>query len=207
MTRIGRVPPGRAGRLWLRRRLDVANRGVDLLERKHRVLRAERERLGRAAARTAAEWTDASHEADRWLERALLLGGEHAIRSAPGPPARVTVDWTRAMGVAFPARTDCACPEPADEPLDGPAVAETRDHHRRALAAAVAHAAAVTAVRLVEAELQSTARRKRAISERWIPALENELARLRLELEEQEHADIVRRRWVAKRSDTGTHPR
>ncbi|WFR71230.1 V-type ATP synthase subunit D [Prescottella defluvii] len=173
--------PGRAGRLWLRRRLDVANRGVDLLERKRRVLQAERDRLGRAAARTAAEWTDARRDADRWLERALLLGGELAIESAAGPPARVTVDWARSMGVAYPARTDCTCPDPADEPLVGPAVAEARDHHRRALAAAVAHAAAVTAVRLVDAELQSTVRRKRAISNRWIPALENELARLRLE--------------------------
>lgn len=207
MTRIGRVPPGRAGRLWLRHRLEVANRGVDLLERKRLVLQAERDRLGREAARTAAEWARASRDADRWLERALLLGGESAIGRAAGPPARITVVWARSMGVAFPADTDCICPDVPDGPLDGPAVAEARAHHRRALAAAVAHVAAATAVRLVDAELQSTARRQRAISDRWIPALESELTRLRIGLEEEEHADLVRRRWVTNRSDSDTDPR
>lgn len=202
MTRIGRVPPGRSGRLWLRRRLELAHRGVDLLERKRRVLQAERDRLGREAARTADVWAHASRDADRWLDRVVLLGGERAI-SAAAPPARVTIDWTRSMGVAYPAHTDCTCPDPDDVPLDGPAVTEARDHHRRALAAAVAHAAALTAVRLVDTELRATTRRMRAISDRWIPALARELARLDIELEEQEHADLVRRRWLVGRSVTG----
>ena len=199
MTRIGRVPPGRGGRLWLRRRLDVARRGVDLLDRKRRILQTERDRLAREAARTGDAWARTSRDADRWLDRALLLGGEDALRT-PTPPARVTVEWTRAMGVAYPARTDCTCPDPAAAPLDGPAVTEARETHRRALAAAVTHAAALAATRLVEAELQTTTRRMRAISDRWIPALEHELARLDIELEEQEHADLVRRRWVAGRA-------
>ncbi|WP_337110420.1 V-type ATP synthase subunit D [Prescottella equi] len=200
MTRIGRVPPGRAGGVWLRRRIDVAVRGVELLDRKRRVLQTERDRLEREAARTSAEWVRTSREADRWVERAVLLGGDHAIRIASGPPAQISVEWSRVIGVTYPAGVDFTSPDPGDRPFDGPAVAEAREHSRQALAVAAAHAAALAAVRLVDAELQSTTRRMRAISDRWIPALEGELARLRLELEEQEHADLVRRRWAADRS-------
>ena len=39
------VPPGRAGRLWLQRRLQVARRGADLLDRKLRLLADELGRL------------------------------------------------------------------------------------------------------------------------------------------------------------------
>lgn len=46
------VPPGRAGRLWLRRRLAAAERAVELLERKLRILRAEQDRLALLAQRT-----------------------------------------------------------------------------------------------------------------------------------------------------------
>ena len=52
------MPPGRAGRLWLTRRLAVARRGADLLDRKLRILLSETARLRDAAARTATEWAD-----------------------------------------------------------------------------------------------------------------------------------------------------
>ena len=74
------VPPGRAGRLWLTRRLAVARRGADLLDRKHRILLAVTARLRDAAAQTAAEWDRCCADAERWLLRASMLGGERAIR-------------------------------------------------------------------------------------------------------------------------------
>ncbi|HSO55578.1 MAG TPA: V-type ATPase, D subunit, partial [Actinomycetes bacterium] len=49
------VPPGRAGRLWLRGRLATAERGLDLLDRKLRILRREQERLRLLERRTAEE--------------------------------------------------------------------------------------------------------------------------------------------------------
>ena len=55
MSRRGfTVPPGRAGRLWLTRRLQVARRGADLLNRKLQILQAELGRFRDAEARTAA---------------------------------------------------------------------------------------------------------------------------------------------------------
>ncbi|MGF7120584.1 V-type ATP synthase subunit D [Rhodococcus sp. BE178] len=201
MTRMGHVPPGRTGRLWLERRLEVARRGVDLLDRKRQVLLAEGERLERVAADTATAWQDTCREADAWLVRVLLLGGERAIRLGTGETAQVDIEWARSMGVRYPASATVTTPaEPLrDDPLDGPAVFDARRSHRAALEAAVRHAAALAAVRTVRAEERTTARRMRALSQRWIPALEDELRRLRLELEEQEHADAVRRRWVMDR--------
>ena len=57
MSKLGfTVPPGRAVRLWLTRRLQVARRGADLLDRKLQILQAELGRRRADAAQTAAEW-------------------------------------------------------------------------------------------------------------------------------------------------------
>ena len=61
------VPPGRAGRLWLQRRLQVARRGADLLDRKLRLLADELGRLRTDSARTGAEWDRRCADAERWL--------------------------------------------------------------------------------------------------------------------------------------------
>ena len=106
-------PPGRAGRLWLVRRLAVARRGADLLDRKHRILLAEPARLRDAAARTAAEWDRCCADAGRWLLRASLLGGERAIRlAADGSAADVTISYGITMGVRHPDSATCRIPGP-----------------------------------------------------------------------------------------------
>ena len=75
-----RVPPGRAGRLWLRGRLATAERGLDLLDRKLRILRREQERLRLLERRTGEELRRRCGDADRWLLRAALLGGQRGLR-------------------------------------------------------------------------------------------------------------------------------
>ena len=40
-----RVPPGRAGRLWLQRRLEIARGGVEVLHEKRQALLREQQRL------------------------------------------------------------------------------------------------------------------------------------------------------------------
>jgi len=73
------VPPGRAGRIWLVRRLDTARRGADLLDRKLRILESELTRLQVASAEAAAEWNKCQADARTWLLRAAMLSGERAI--------------------------------------------------------------------------------------------------------------------------------
>lgn len=192
------VPPGRAGRLWLTRRLQVARRGADLLDRKLQILQAEVGRRRAAAARTAAEWDHCCADAQQWLLRASMLGGQRAIRlAADGQTAGVTVSYESTMGVRHPADAECRIPVPAT--WDGPAMAATRQAHGAALTAAVRHAAAAEALRVIEAEALTTRCQLRAIKDRWIPRLEQALAEVTAALEEQELADAARLRLTTAR--------
>jgi len=194
------VPPGRAGRLWLTRRLAVARRGADLLDRKLHVLQRELDRRRGAAARAAAEWEHRQADAERWLLRAALLGGERAIRlAAAGAFAEVTISHAGTMGVRYPADATCITPPPVGG--DGPALAAAREAHRAALVAAVRHAAAAEASRVLEAETVATRCRLRAIRDRWIPRLEQALAEVTFALEELERADAARLRLAAAARD------
>jgi V/A-type H+/Na+-transporting ATPase subunit D len=187
------VPPGRAGRLWLVRRLQVARRGADLLDRKLLILTGELGRLREAAARTGADWDRCCADAEQWLLRAGMLGGQRAIRlAADGQAADVTISYRLAMGVGFPASAECLIPSPAT--WEGPVLAGTRQAHCAALAAAVRHAAAAEAVRVMEAEVLAARYRLRAVRDRWIPRLEQALTEMTLAIEEQELADAARLR-------------
>ncbi len=194
------VPPGRAGRIWLVRRLDTARRGADLLDRKLRILQGELTRRQAAAAQAQARWISSHADAQAWLLRAALLGGQRAIMLADdGQPAQVTISYELAMGVRYPGSTSCSFP-----PLvtwDGPVMAGARESHRDALAAAAEHAAAAAAVRVVEAEVRATRYRLRAVQDRWIPGLEQALADVTFALEEQERSDAARLRLASRRVD------
>ena len=197
MSKLGfTVPPGRAGRLWLTKRLQVARRGADLLDRKLRILTEELGRLREFAAQTAEEWNRSCVEAERWLLRASVLGGQRAVRlAADSLVADVTISYTVSMGVRHPASTTCVIPVPAT--WDGPTLTRTRQAHGVALAAAAEHAAAAEALRVVEAEALATRYRLRAIRDRWIPRLEQALAEVTLAIEEQELADAARLRLAS----------
>jgi V/A-type H+-transporting ATPase subunit D len=193
------VPPGRAGRIWLVRRLETARRGADLLDRKLRILQGELARLQAAAEETAAQWDQAAADARTWLLRAALLGGERAIQlAADGQPADVQVSYATTMGIRYPAEATCAVPPAAT--WDSPVVAQARLAHRAALAAAVRHAAAAAAVRTVEDEVRATRFRLRAVQDRWIPRLEQALAEVTFTIEELERADAARLRLAAGRA-------
>ncbi|MGZ4582706.1 MAG: V-type ATP synthase subunit D [Nocardioidaceae bacterium] len=197
-----RHPPGRSGRLWLRRRLATARRGADLLDRKLRILRAEEQRLAELARRTRAEWEESCREAERWLLRAAVSGGERALRPDPGAdPAAVEVTWSSVMGTRYPASATCRVPaeSPRSPVTATAAVPVTRAAYRTALQAAVAHATADAAARVVSAEVTTTRRRLRAVEHRWVPQLEAALAALEAALDENDSAEGVRLRWAADR--------
>ncbi|MFI7546836.1 V-type ATP synthase subunit D [Actinoplanes sp. NPDC049599] len=198
-----RVPPGRAGRLWLGERLETARRAATLLDHKLRVLRIEQERLAAAADRTHAEWLAARHAADEWLIRAAVLGGQREIRlGAADRLAEVEITWDDLMGVRYPGRTVCSLPGDAGGARSPgtAALIEATTAHQRALRAAVADAAAAAAYRIIETETRETRRRRRAIADRWIPRLEAALRALTERLDEAERAEAVQLRWAAARA-------
>jgi len=196
------VPPGRAGRLRLERRLQVARRGADLLDRKLRILQRELPGLRADAQRAARDWEWCAADADRCLLRAALLGGQRAIRLASaGAPADVDIGYEVTVGVRHPAAITCTFPRP--ESWTGTTLAAARQAHQASLEAAARAAATSAALRIMEAETAATRQRLRAIRDRWIPLLERARDELALAIDEQERADGARLRLAARNSRRG----
>ncbi len=193
------VPPGRAGRNWLRRRQSIAVRGREQLDRKLRILFPERQRLGLQAERHRADWEAACAEARRWLLRAALLGGQDGIRTAsPAEEATVEVQWTTSMGLSYPVDAAIVDPGPAPEQQRTNAgIAPASAAFRAAAVAGARLAAAEEAVRRMDAEIAVTRRRLRALEKRWLPRIEGSLALLELSLEQAELEEGMRLRQAA----------
>jgi V/A-type H+-transporting ATPase subunit D len=200
MAELRRVPPGRAGRLWLTGRLRTAQRAATLLDRKLRILRTEQERFVLLTRRTGEAAARTRRAADQWLARAAATGGQRSIRLArTDGPATVEVEWATVMGIRYPASAECHVPGPATSaPVDGSAaLTGARAAYQEALTAAVSHAVASAARRVVDREAAITRQRLRAINDRWIPRLDEALRELTQLLEETERAETVQLRWAA----------
>ncbi len=198
------VPPGRAGRLWLRGRLASARRSMELLDRKRQLLRRERNRLAELREETHRRWVISCSEAETWGLRASILGGvaDVALSSAAvAGRARVDVTWRNTMGVRHPDDPRCSLPAlaPADAAAANAAVTPAAASYRRAVEAGVAYAVADTSFKVLDLELRDTERRHRAIERRRVPLLEDGLRRLELHLDELEREERVVTRWAQRR--------
>ena len=200
------LPPGRAGRMWLVRSLDVAQRGADLLEHKLRILITEEHDFSLRAERARREWEAAVAELDRWTMRAALISGERGFRLAgDGTDARVDITWRTTMGVNYPSTVACSIDDsghPTFAP-DNSALVGVEEAAHAAVRAGAEYAVATTALQSVRAEVQSTRRKLRAIRERWVPRLEAAKAALVFALDDQEHEEHVRLRWASGAAEEG----
>ncbi|MEV7011398.1 V-type ATP synthase subunit D [Streptosporangium sp. NPDC051022] len=205
-----RVPPGRAGRMRLLRRLAAARRGLVLLDRKLRILRREQERLALLTSRTGEEWKSTCRAADTWLLRVTMLGGRRAVRLAvDGRLTDVRVDWVDAMGTSYPDRFTCRPPRPdgsAPLPVTS-ALVPAREAYLAALRAALKHAVASEAARIVAAEAAMTGRRVRSLRDHLLPRLEEALAAVALSLDEMERSDGARVRRAIGSGEGATRDR
>jgi V/A-type H+-transporting ATPase subunit D len=185
--------------MWLHRRLDTAGRGREQLDRKLRILVPELQRRRLQADRVREEWVAACEDAHTWVLRAALVSGEDAVRGATAQSlAEVEVTWAVTMGLSYPARVHVVTPSsPRTAPVANAAVIPAAQAFEAALRAGVASAAADEAVRRVEAEIDVTRRRVRALDERWLPFLRAALAERELALEQAEQEDGVRLRRAA----------
>ena len=198
------IPPGRAGRLWLRDRLASARRSMELLDRKRQLLRREQSRLAELREESRRDWLTSCSEAETWGLRAALLGGSTEVVSTGvtvAGRARVEVAWRNTMGVRHPDDPRCDLPElgPSDAAATNAAVAPAAASYRRALEAAVAYAVADASFAVLDGELRATERRHRAIERRRVPPLEDALRRLELRLDELEREERVVTRWAKRR--------
>lgn len=202
-----RLPPGRAGRVWLLRRLAVANRGRDVLEQKRHALLRQLDRLEELLVDARRDWQVRAHEAEVWWQRAAVLAGERPLelaRASVRSPAEVKLVWRNALGVVYPSAADVAVPATEQFPAGGSAaLAYAAEAHRRALEAAAGLGATQLAYNRTASELQVTTQRLRAIERRWIPEHERALHGLELALDESDREDAARVRWVLRRLEPG----
>ena len=199
------VPPGRAGRLWLRARVASAQRSLDLLERKRRLLVSQLDGPAQQRDLARRDWTEACRDAQTWGLRAASLGGASDISfvvAGSRERASVEVPWCNTMGVIHPGQPTCTLPPlaPAVSAAASAAIGPAAASYSRAVEAAVAYAAAERSFQMLRAELRATERRRRAIERRRLPALQEGLRRLELRLDELEREQRVIGRWVKRRS-------
>lgn len=198
-----RIPPGRAGRPELLRRLEVAHRGADILRDKRHTLLLEQRRLAGLLPGARTRWAEAARVAAEWHARAIALAGARQVALAETrarPAAEVSVTWRNALGAVLPGAVSVALP-PDDEAFarDGAVVVSAAAAHRRALQAAADYGALQVAHGRLTLELAATTRRLRAIERRWLPEHERALARLVLALDEGEREDAARVRRALDR--------
>ncbi|MFC8503435.1 V-type ATP synthase subunit D [Pedococcus sp. NPDC057267] len=199
MHGIRGVPPGRAGRLWLRRRLEVATRSREQLDRTLHLIELERHRLLALEEAHGDDWHRACAEGATWLARAAVLTGRDGIRTAT-PPASLTaeVGWATTAGVVHPLEVTVArAGAPQATLLASSALAPARDAYERALAAGAALAGVQAGLRSLERQASATRRRLRGLDKRWIPRLRQSLRELEAALEQGEREDRGRLRGSA----------
>jgi len=200
-----RLPPGRAGRLWLRRRLEVARRGHDVLEQKQHALRRELERIDGVLAEARSAWDERARDAETWWQRAAILAGERPLelaRSSVHSRADVRLQWHNALGVVYPSEAGVAFQPGELFPAGGSsALAYAAEAHRRALDAAAELGAAEVAHTRTQRELNATTLRLRALERRWIPEHERVLHDVELALDESDREEAARIRWVIRRHE------
>lgn len=192
------LPPGRAGRLWLAARIEVARRAAALLERKERLLAAEEARLRHQLDKATHTWVGSWASASAWTARAALVGGQHDLRQVTTVPAVAEVTWRNTMGISYPESGRCRLAPSPPVLSSNPALAPAVDANRRALAAALDQAVTARAHALVSAELTATRRNRRAITERRLPELSDTLARLEERLDELEREEHIRISWARR---------
>ena len=116
--------------------------------------------------------------------------------------------WTNLMGARLPRLDHIAVPDPPPlSALGGSSAAVIAaracgDAARAAARCAVAERADLE----LSAELRRTARRLRALQERWIPQHQDALARLDLALDENQREQATRVRWLTHRRAEGRPP-
>ncbi len=208
-----RIPPGRAGRIWLVGRLETGRRGAELLDRKRQALLREQVRVRAEAADAGRAWRDAAAKAALWSDRAAMLDGAGRLELLARhvhEKASLELSWSNLMGARIPAIQAAAVPHPPPvSALGGSSAAVIAARSCvEGVRAAARYAVAQRAEREISGELTRAGRRLRALQDRWIPQHEAALARLDLALDESQREQAARVRWLTRRRvpTSGSHP-
>lgn len=194
MDTSDRTPAGRAGRLWLTHRIEVAERAADQLERKIHILSLEISRQRGLADAARLAWSKASDDAERWGRRVALIAGQQALRNGTATPVAVAFTWANTVGVQHPAAATVEQPTAPEGVVPTAAIVAARRAFADAVRAGVDLAVADASWRALDEARTHARRRARLLRRRWLPLMRSHLHSLDLSLEQAEQEDHARLR-------------
>jgi V/A-type H+-transporting ATPase subunit D len=181
-------------------RIELAQQGRDLLEKKRAALMEEILRAAQAVMHEADELRQAASQARRALARAETVAGPAAVRSAAlaargEVPIEVTI--VNVMGVRIPELEQRRVSRTKLERGYAPAgtsvtIDEAASAFEGEVDAIIDLAESELRLRRLTDEIQSTSRRLNALDEVMIPRLERERDSIELALSERERAEHFR---------------
>ena len=190
------VPPTKSTLLALKRNLEFAQEGFDLLEQKRQILVYELMSRLEAARRAQQAVDEALAPAFRALREAALRSGTEAMgREALAVAAqhRIEVTTRSVMGLSLPmVRVEHEAPKPEFSVAGGTALSDKVMRRFTEALEAVARLAEVeNAVLRLASEVRKTQRRVNALEKIFIPDHKETIAYIEGVLEEREREEFV----------------
>jgi len=190
------VPPTKSTLLALKRNLEFAQEGFDLLEQKRQILVYELMSRLEAARRAQQAVDEALAPAFRALREAALRSGTEAMgREALAVAAqhRIEVTTRSVMGLSLPmVRVEHEAPKPEFSVAGGTALSdEVMRRFTEALEAVARLAEVENAVLRLASEVRKTQRRVNALEKIFIPDHKETIAYIEGVLEEREREEFV----------------
>jgi len=195
------VPPTRSNLLRMKKELQFAREGYEILDRKRIVLTSELIRVAHDAEELQTKvWKDLA-EAYRSLEQAKLTMGEDNVEWAAlaiHKTVEVHLKFRGIMGVAIPNVEATGGPLEMTYGLgDTPATLDEASFAFRAVLMGIAQLSElVTAVWRLAGELRKTQRRVKALQYIFIPQYEETVLFIKAALEEREREETFRLKWL-----------
>jgi V/A-type H+/Na+-transporting ATPase subunit D len=198
------VPPTKSSLLDLRRSLDFAREGYDLLEQKRQILVLELMGRLEAAKRAQDEVDEALAAAFEALREDVLRSGTEALARealAVTRPHKLEVASRSLMGIALPTmKSEHAAPRPAFGLAAGSALSDEVMKRFTASLDAIARLAEIeTAVLRLASEVRRTQRRVNALDKIFIPDYSETVKYIVDVLDERERERLVVMKMTKKR--------
>lgn len=195
------IPPTRSNLLRMKKELQFAREGYEILDRKRVVLTSELIRVAHDAEALQTKVWDALAKAYRSLEQAKLTMGEDNVEWAAlaiNKTVEVQLKFRGIMGVAIPHVEATGGPLDMTYGLgDTPATLDEASSAFREVLMGIAELSElVTSVWRLAGELRKTQRRVKALQYIFIPQYEETVLMIKAALEEREREETFRLKWL-----------
>ncbi len=201
-----KVSPTRSNLLRLKKQIDFAREGYELLEQKREVLISEVFHLIGSAENIREELQQVLEEAFEALKQANIVMGMTPVRRvsyASGAEAKVSIKENSVMGVVIPEIEVCFKDYPLDYSLFGTCAALdiARNAFKRALAKVIEMAEIYTSLSRLAEEAKKTQIRVNALENVFIPQYSHAIRYIEETLEEREREEMYARKLSKGRLD------